>query len=825
MKGKMSDSQIREYFRRWGYLQADVDPLKIRLTPLPVPELDQLLEGAASHWRSVYCGPIGAEFMHILDGDEREWIADYLENPNVSFDKERFYQKVLAAEGLEQFLHTRYIGAKRFSLEGSTSLIALLDIILNYAADSGFEMVMLAMPHRGRLNVLYNTIGVEPKSFFAGFEDIDPRRELGGGDVKYHKGATGRHTAPSGRELQLRIASNPSHLEAVNSVLMGRVRAHQFRSGDIGKWKTVLPIIMHGDASFAGQGTVPEALNLMNLPGYCIGGTIHIIVNNLIGFTASPESLHSSRFASDAAKPLAIPILHVNGETPEAIAHAGLFSLDYRNRFNRDVVIDLIGYRRYGHSEIDDPTITHPVLYQTVHQQPPFYQKLAQSLGKTSDEVEREVKDLYQKLDNYREEGKRLERRPSLHELPGYWSGYCGGYYDPDLEVKTSLAPDRAYQLAQAIFNVPDSFNIHPKIEKLLEQRKQMTEGELPLDWGMAETFAYASLLWEGIPVRLAGEDSARGTFAHRHAVLYDQTTGERWIPLQHLARYQGPFEIYDSPLSELAALGFEYGFSRDYPEALTIWEAQFGDFVNGAQMMIDQFIAAGEDKWSLLSGLVMLLPHGYEGQGPEHSSGRIERFLQLAAKDNIQICQPSSAGQFFHTLRRQVLRRWRKPLVVFTPKGMLRMAASYTPFHELMSEDFRPILDDEALYRKATRLLVCSGKIAHELRAERRKRKTTDTAIVTIEQLYPFPERDLATLLSSYVYVQHIVWVQAEPANMGPLTFVRPILERLANEKTVTAVRRSENASPATGSAKAHDMEQEALMHLAFTELRWSDG
>ncbi|HTF62578.1 MAG TPA: 2-oxoglutarate dehydrogenase E1 component, partial [Edaphobacter sp.] len=644
------------------------------------------------------------------------------------------------------------------------------------------------------------------------FEDVDPRSTMGGGDVKYHIGATGDYTAPDGKIISLHLASNPSHLEAVNPVVMGRTRAKQERIGKGGK-KQVLPIIIHGDAAFAGQGIVAEALNMATLRGYHIGGTIHVISNNLLGFTAIPEESNSSRFSTDLAKRLPIPIFHVNAEDPDAVVRVASIAMEFRQHFRSDVVVDLIGYRRHGHSEVDDPTVTQPRRYAVIKDHRPLYQIYAEQIGVNP---AKEAEQIQQQLLDEQKAATKAGRIPKLSELPDYWDKYKGCEFDPADEVKTGLSAERVGELVQHLTSVPKDFHLHPKVKKLFEQRQEMGSGAKPFDYGMAELVAFASLLEDGTLVRLTGQDSQRGTFNQRHAVIVDIETEVRYSPLAHLSEKQGRFEVYNSLLSEAAVLGFEYGFARDYPEALIMWEAQFGDFANGAQIIIDQFIAAGEAKWGLLSGVVMLLPHGYEGQGPEHSSARIERYLQLAANDNLQICQPSNAAQYFHLLRRQVMRPWRKPLIVFTPKSMLRHPDASSPIAELGYDRFLNVLPDNDV-KDPRRLLVCSGKIGHNLRMERAKRKDSSVGIIFLEQMYPWPEEEMQAALDQHPGAEEIVWVQEEPANMGAFSYVMPLLRRLARDRAVLSVKRSASATPATGSAKAHDIEEKTLVDMAL--------
>jgi 2-oxoglutarate dehydrogenase E1 component len=804
-------TQILEAFRRWGYLQADLDPLGL-MPHSAIPEL----EGDAEEYRAaraIYCGTIGAEFAHIFDGARRRWIEERMEGEAAAPDRARILERLISAEIFEQFIQSRYPGAKRFSLEGSTALIPLLDDLLEVAAENGGEEVMLAMSHRGRLNVIVHTVQRRPAEIFAGFEDVDPRSLLGGGDVKYHRGATGEVSARNGRRLRIHLVSNPSHLEAVDPVVMGRTYAKQIRRGDDGK-KQVWPIVMHGDGAFSGQGIWAETLNLGGLRGYSVGGSIHLIVNNLIAFTTMPKDLQDSPFASDMAKRAPIPIFHVNGEDPDAVARVARMAAEYRATFASDVVVDLIGYRRHGHSEVDDPTITQPVLYRHIKEHPPVWRIYAQRTGLDPEPVLARVREA---LTTAHRDAVKFETIPTMRQLPAYWGPFFGGRYKPEYEVTTQVGEEDLRAVGDLLTSYPEGFHIHPKVKKLLEQRLEMSRGQRPVDYGMAEAMAFATLLRQGIPLRLTGQDTRRATFNQRHAALVDTETEQEYLPLQHLGPEQARCEIFNSPLSEAGVLGFEYGFSRDYPEALVLWEAQFGDFANSAQVIIDQFVAAGEDKWGLLSGVVLLLPHGYEGQGPEHSSARIERYLHLAARDNFQICQPSDAAQYFHLLRRQALRKWRKPLVVFTPKSMLRHPDASSPLEAFTRAHFRPVLRDHDV-QDAGRVLLCTGKIGHELRRERQRRGDTSTAILFLDQLYPFPEKDLTDALARHPHAREIVWVQEEPANMGALFFVFPRLDRLAGGIAVRSVKRSASASPATGSAKAHVMEQQTLLALAFT-------
>jgi 2-oxoglutarate dehydrogenase E1 component len=803
--------RVFDLFRRWGYMDANLHPFGGPIAG-GYPEV-RISGEAAEAARRIYCGSVGAEFMHLPQRDRREWVQEQMESErSPKIDRRWLTERLLQADLFEQILQTRYLGTKRYSGEGATALIPLLDTLLETSADHGATRSMMAMSHRGRLTVMSLVVGIPAEYIFAGFEDVDPRSILGGGDVKYHQGATGEYRTRSGKTLRMHLASNPSHLEAVDPVVLGRTRAKQIHAGPDGE-KEIVPIVMHGDAAFAGQGIWAETLNFAGIKGYSVGGSIHVIVNNLIGFTTSPGELHTSRFSSDLAKRQPVPVFHVNGEDPDAVLRVAKMAAEYRYKFGSDVVVDLIGYRRHGHSEVDDPTITQPLLYKKINEHPPLFEIYAgQHKIDTSDMSAR----FREHIDAAYDKAAKMEKSPVLRKLPAYWDKYVGSRYHPSLEVPTALPEDTLHQLTERLTTYPEGFNIHPKVNKLLEQRAKMGAGKLNLDYGMAEALAFGSLLQAGIPVRLSGQDSRRGTFNQRHSVLIDTQTEQEYVPLSHVAANQAWFEAYNSILSEAAVLGFEYGFSRDYPDGLTLWEAQFGDFANGAQVIVDQFLVAGEDKWGLLSGLVMLLPHGYEGQGPEHSSGRIERYLQLAAKDNIQVAQPSTAAQYFHLLRRQALRTWRKPLIVFTPKGMLRHPDASSPLGELSSGKFQTVIPDREI-SDGERIIFCTGKIGHELRRERKRRGDRRTAIVLVEQLFPFPQSELEAVMAQHTNAREFLWVQEEPANMGALFFVVPLLERLTRGHSMRTVKRSWSSTPATGSHTAHEMEQKTLLELAF--------
>ncbi len=806
--------RVFNLFRQFGYLEAELNPLGL-LPPQPHPDL-KIDNESAREARRIYCGSVGVEFMHIADPERRRWIQERIEAEPAAVDRERALDMLVRADIFEQTLQQRYLGNKRFSLEGNTSLLPAMDEVLDVAGEHGAVELVMGMSHRGRLSVIIHLAKRPAEQVFAEFEDVDPRSVLGSGDVKYHMGATGEYLTRSGKKIHIHLVSNPSHLEAVNPVTVGRTRAKQDRAGEGGEAK-YLPLLVHGDAAFAGQGITAETLNYADLSGFTVGGTIHVIVNNLIGFTTNAREEHSSRFSAQLARRQAIPIFHVNGEDVDAVMRIARIAAEYRYEFGNDVVVDLIGYRRHGHSEVDDPTVTQPLMYKAIKEHPPLHQIYAKQIGIDVDNIAERVRTIKSEYEAAQKSATKFTKKPLMRDLPKYWDDYFGGRYKPEYEQPTGVAREELAELTERLTTYPEGFHIHPKVKKLLEQRQEMGTAKKPVDYGMAEALAFASLVKEGIPVRLSGQDTRRATFNQRHSVLFDIEDETEYVPLRHIAPGQAACDIYNSTLSEAGVMGFEYGYSRDYPEALVLWEAQFGDFANVAQAVIDQFVCAGEDKWGLLSGLVLLLPHGYEGQGPEHSSARIERFLQLAARDNIQICQPSNAGQYFHLLRRQALRKWRKPLVVFTPKSMLRHSDALSPLEDLTHQKFLPVIPDTEA-QDAKRILICTGKIGHELRTERQKRKDRSTAIVFLEQMYPFPEAELTVELERHSPARDIVWVQEEPSNMGALSYILPRLKRIAGKRPVLSVKRSGSASPATGSAKAHEVEQKTLLALAFT-------
>ncbi|MEX2562344.1 MAG: multifunctional oxoglutarate decarboxylase/oxoglutarate dehydrogenase thiamine pyrophosphate-binding subunit/dihydrolipoyllysine-residue succinyltransferase subunit, partial [Nitriliruptoraceae bacterium] len=845
--------QLTNMYRVRGHLIADLDPLRQRSMAMH-PELDPTYYGL-SIWdldrefltdvagsirkmplseilgvlRDAYCRTIGIEYGHVLDPEEKDWIRQQVEGAEteLSTDDQRWIlERLNAAEAFETFLHTKYVGQKRFGLEGAESLIPLLDAICETAADDGVSDVVMGMAHRGRLNVLSNVVGKSHRQIFGEFEGhIDPDTVQGSGDVKYHLGTTGTFTSRNGGEAKLHLPPNPSHLEAVNPVAEGIVRAMQDRydRGDEGVYP-VLPLLMHGDAAFAGQGVVVETLNLSQLRGYRTGGTVHVVINNQVGFTTAPEESRSSFYATDVAKTVHAPILHVNADDPEAVVRVARLAFLYRQTYHKDIVIDLVCYRRHGHNEADDPSYTQPAMYRLIDRHRSVRKLFTERLMRRGDisveQAEEFLQDFESKLQAAFDETRQAAPpEPPRAIRPEPSSG-------PLPHVATGVDSKVLDRIAQVQFDAPDGFTRHPKLDRIFKKAKERYEAG-QIDWALGETLAYGSLLFEGYNVRLAGQDSRRGTFSQRHAVQVDVETAEEYLPLAHLSDEQGKWFIYDSLLSEYAALGFEYGYSVQDPDALVAWEAQFGDFVNGAQIVIDQFIVAAEDKWDQTSGLVLLLPHGFEGQGPEHSSARIERFLVLSAEDNIQVVNPTTSAQYFHVLRRQMHRNVRKPLVVFTPKSLLRSQHATSPVDDLTAGSFRETIDDPLFADKGAddvkTVMLCSGKVTYDLMAER-DRRSAPAAIVRVEQLYPFPDAQLTGILGRYAQAADVCWVQEEPENMGPWGFVDGrlwnLLEAMGDGRKLRQASRVPSASPAAGQHVVHDQEHEQLMEDAFGPL-----
>jgi 2-oxoglutarate dehydrogenase E1 component len=844
------NDMIRAY-RTLGHRAAQLDPLgqqhrkQPELDPafygLTAERADQLFSGAGLYWSGpltlreiirrldeTYCGSIGVEFMHIEERSVREWLQQRIETRQNRLQlngeaRQRTLTQLIHAATFEEFTRSQFVGAKSFSLEGAESLVPLLLFAIEKAARDGVREIVLAMAHRGRLNVLVNVIGKKPRQIFREFLDLPPPAD-GGGDVKYHLGYSSDYQTSAGPKVHLSLCFNPSHLEFVNPVAVGRVRAKQDRSGDAERERG-MALLIHGEAAFAGEGVDQETLNLSQLAAYGIGGTLHVIVNNQVGFTTCPSEGRSTSYASDIAKMLQIPIFHVNGDDPEAVQQAVALAMDFRRRYRRDVVIDMVCYRRYGHNEGDEPSFTQPKMYRAIRQQPPvaelYLKQLIEQRLITRDQADRttnEFRDLLEQELALARTGDALDESQSYG---GIWSGYAGGLEPKGQEITSTVAQERLSQLLDGQTRFPANFHPHPKIARFAALRREMAAGKRPLDWAAAEALAFASLACEGVRVRLSGQDTARGTFSQRHAVLHDFDNGEQYAPLNHLTPDQAPVEIYNSPLSEAGVLGFEYGYSLDYPDALVLWEAQFGDFVNAAQVIVDQFISSAEEKWRRLSGLVLLLPHGFEGMGPEHSSARMERFLQLGARDNLQVVYPTTPAQYFHCLRRQALRKWRKPLVIMTPKSLLRHRDAISSLTELSQGSFETVIGEPRSESTVKRILLCSGKIYYELKSHRAERQRDDVAIVRIEQLYPTPTDAFDTALHGYPERTPVVWVQEEPSNMGASCFWSlQFGARLCDRFPFTMVARPASASPATGSASRHKQQQAALIAAAFGEV-----
>ena len=792
----------------------------------------QTLADILENLRTTYCGSIGVEYTHVQDPGRRAWLQQRMEadqnQPRLGADlQRRILEKLSQAELFERFLHTKFLGQKRFSLEGAESLIPLLDTIVEDSPALGIRETVLGMAHRGRLNVLSNILGKSLESMFSEFEDsplIDS--PFGSGDVKYHKGFSNDRTVRTGERIHLSLTGNPSHLEAVNPVVEGRTRAKQIRVGDLAG-ETILPVLLHGDAAFAGQGIVAETLNLSKLAGYSTGGTLHVVVNNQIGFTTPPSEARSTLYCTDVAKMIQAPIFHVNGDDPDAVVYCVRLALAYRQRFHEDVVIDLVCYRRHGHNEGDEPSFTQPLLYERIRKKVSvrklYTEKLLQLGILQQQDVDRIEDDLSQQLQQALDE---IDTRPPGPDEPyeprGPWTGFSRTA--PEEEPDTGVPIEGLAQLAERIAALPPGFTAHRKLGALLEKRRKVVSEGGAIDWGTAEALAFGSLLLEGYNVRLSGQDSTRGTFSHRHAALVDQNSAQEYAPLAHLSESQGRFEVYDSLLSEAAVLGFEYGYSLADPTTLTIWEAQFGDFANGAQAIIDQFISSAHVKWQRMSGLVMLLPHGYEGQGPEHSSARIERYLQSCADDNLQVVNCSTPAQYFHVLRRQMGRRYRTPLMIFTPKSLLRLPRATSRPEELAHGRFRHVLDDPeaaASPEAVERLVLCSGKVYYDLLEERLRRygdARPPVALVRIEQIYPWPAERVEAVLRRFGEAHTVVWCQEEPENMGAWTFLRERLRHALREgQQLCYAGRVESASPAVGSLRLHKQGQSALLRAAF--------
>ncbi len=854
---RVAAQQLIAAYRNVGVRWADLDPLKRTERP-QIPDLEPSFYGftdadletvfntsntyfgkesmtlreLVNNLHETYCGTIGAEYMYLSDQGQKRWWQQRLESirtrPSFGPEKKRdILDKLTAAEGLERYLATRYVGQKRFSLEGGESFIVGMDEVIQHGGEAGVQEVIIGMAHRGRLNVLVNTLGKRPKDLFAEFEGHHPS-DLPSGDVKYHQGFSSDVSTPAG-PVHLSLAFNPSHLEIVNPVVEGSVRARQERRGDR-KGEQVLPVLVHGDASFAGQGVVMETLALAQTRGYSTGGTLHIVINNQIGFTTSdPRDTRSTLYCTDVIKMIEAPVLHVNGDDPEAVALCCQLAVDYRAEFNHDVVVDIVCFRKLGHNEQDTPAVTQPLMYKKIAAHPGtrrLYADRLVSQGVIGDaDGDAMVKGYRAAMDD----GERAVE-PVLSNYKSKfavdWTQFLNRKWTDSAD--TALPMTELKRLAERITTLPEGLKLHPLVEKVVSDRAKMGRGELTLDWGMGEHLAFASLVANGYPVRLSGEDCGRGTFSHRHSVLHDQAR-ERWdagtyIPLQNVSEGQAPFVVIDSILSEEAVLGFEYGYSTADPNTLVIWEAQFGDFANGAQVLIDQFISAGEVKWGRASGLTLFLPHGYEGQGPEHSSARLERYLQLCAETNMQVCQPSNPAQIFHLLRRQMLRPFRKPLIVMTPKSLLRHPEARSTLDDLAKGHFHTVIGDGDAVdaAKVKRMVVCSGRVYYDLLAERRQREVNDVAIVRLEQLYPFPHKAFAAEVKRYPQLRDIVWCQDEPQNQGAWFFVQHhIHENMLEGQRLGYAGRPASASTAVGYYAKHAEQQKELLAGAFGKLK----
>src|SRR4051794_21152705 len=828
-------------YRVRGHLMADTNPLEFDLRRHP--DLDVVTHGLTL-WdldrefptggfggrqiaklreilgvlRDSYCRTVGVEYMHIQDPEQRAWIQERVERPHAKADREEqlhILGRLNAAEAFETFLQTKFVGQKRFLLEGGESVIPLLDAVLRSASSRNMDEVVIGMAHRGRLNVLANIVGKSYAQIFREFEgNLDPRTAHGSGDVKYHLGAEGVFTSEDGTEVCVSLVSNPSHLEAVDPVLEGVARAKQDLIGRGEKGFTVLPLMIHGDAAFAGQGVVAETLNLSQLRGYRTGGTVHVVVNNQLGFTTSPTAGRSSVYATDVARMIQAPIFHVNGDDPEACVRVAELAFTFRQTFKKDVVIDMVCYRRRGHSEVDEPSFTQPLMYDLVDAKRSVRKLYTEALiGRgdiTVEEAEQVLRDFQEQLEKVFIETREADQQPPepMVQQPSRAPG----------RVPTATTKEVVKQIVDAYLSVPQGFTVHPRLLPQLEKRSAMVSDDA-IDWALGETLAFGSLLLQGRPVRLAGQDSRRGTFGQRHAVLVDRRSGEEYTPLAHLSDDQATFYVYDSLLSEFAAMGFEYGYSLARPDALVCWEAQFGDFANGAQSIVDEFISSGEAKWGQLSGVVLLLPHGYEGQGPDHSSGRIERYLTLAAQDNMTIAVPTTPANYFHLLRHHVLDHEHRPLVVFTPKSMLRMRAATSRLSDFTDVGWQPVLadPDEPDAGNVRRMVLCSGKVYYDLHAARAKNDVGDVAIVRVEQLYPLAATEILAALSRYPNADEVVWVQEEPANQGGWPFMALHLPEHLGDRHLRRASRPSSAAPAAGSSAIHDAEQAALVSEAL--------
>ncbi|MCB1171041.1 MAG: 2-oxoglutarate dehydrogenase E1 component [Leptospiraceae bacterium] len=841
-KAQAVQQLVLEY-RRQGYLASRLDPLgiakpdhsrlELSLYGLSDADLNEVFESGVpalgarplkeiiEYYESIYCGSVGCEHFYLRNSEERDWFQERIESPdfNAPLDKYtrlRLFEKVYQAEHFEHFLATKYVGKKRFSIEGGESLIPLLDTAIEHGGQEGLEGMVIGMAHRGRLNVLVNVLEKPAGLIFAEFDENYNPETIDYADVKYHLGHSNRKMTRSGREVALSLLFNPSHLEAVDPVVLGSVRARQRVNRDEER-KKYLPVLIHGDAAFVGQGVVAESLNFMNLEGYRMGGCLHIIVNNQIGFTTLPSESRSTRFATDLAKGFQIPIFHVNGDDPEAVFRVARLCMDYRNEFGKDAIIDLICYRKLGHNETDEPAFTQPRMYDVIRKHSSLatiYEQKIRDSGITEDEIQFIKDGINEGLEHSFKKARESNTRMQVDTLRGVWSGYARG--ELDSEPETRLLAEQLERVGQALVNVPEGFNIHKKLHRLIDMRKKMLSGEQGIDWGMAEALAFGSILENGHDIRMSGQDVRRGTFSHRHAAFVDTTDDSLWIPLNGISEKQGILDIHNSPLSEYSVVGYEYGYSLSDPNALVVWEAQFGDFVNGAQIIIDQFISSSEIKWYRMSGLVMLLPHGYEGQGPEHSSARLERFLQLCARNNMYVVNCTTPAQYFHLLRRQILSKVRRPLIVMTPKSLLRHPMATSSLEDVKTGIFEELIVDPDLGKEEI-LLFCSGKIYYDLRKAMDEKGAGNVALMRLEQMYPFPEKDIKAALEKSS-ARSVRWVQEEPVNQGAWQFVEDRFNALLQDRRMEVVARPESPSPAAGLHSLHASEQQEIIDRALS-------
>ncbi len=808
-----------------GLAEADLE--RVFLTP-DIPLWEQApLRDILNLLKATYCGSVGAEFMHLLDREERLWLQERMETSRnhpayAAEERVRILEKLWQANRFEQFLHKTYLGQKRFSLEGAETVVPMLDALIRHAAVQGCEILVMGMAHRGRLNIQVNVLGKAPEAVFSEFEEsCDTESETGSGDVKYHKGFMGvvDATADGSKRVRTILIPNPSHLESVDPVVEGLSRALQDVHGEDGPSR-VLPVLIHGDAAFAGQGVVYETMNLSQLAGYRTGGTIHLVINNQIGFTTVPEEARSTRYATDLAKMLPAPIFHVHGEDPEAAVHVMRLACDYRYRYGKDVVIDVVCYRRYGHNEGDEPYYTQPTMVEKIRKRPPVNELYASRLQGEGivgpDQLQNLEKTVLSNLEEALEAARSAGCVLASEFLLESWTVSASQPPAHPEALTTAVPAEILLAIVRAAHTYPEGFHVNPKLQKILEKRREKVEAGKDLDWSAGELLALGSILLDGRPVRLSGQDCGRGTFSHRHAIVYDVETGASYVPLNHLAPSQAPFAVFNSSLSEYAVLGFEYGYSLRDPSTLVLWEAQFGDFANNAQTIVDQYLSAAEAKWRLPSALVLLLPHGYEGMGPEHSSARLERYLQLCAEENLRVCQPSTPAQFFHLLRRQALHPVKKPLVVMTPKSLLRHPKAVSDVKAFSEGRFEAVLEDVEAAPSASFGVLCTGKIFYELAARREKLQRNDVVLVRLEEIYPFPHAHLDAVFSKYGAVRRWAWVQEEPRNMGAWAFVCPRLHKLLGEKPLY-IGRPESASPATGFHGRHKEEQERIVDEVF--------